>query len=69
MLAAAVAVPAALAGAVVALVVSKVVGWLQRRRQRRQDSDMLTDCELYEDEGELLTGSDSGQDAATAYDG
>lgn len=69
MLAVAIAVPAALAGAVVALVVSKVFGWLQRRRQRRQDSDMLTASELYEDEGEPLTGSDSGQDAATAYDG
>lgn len=72
---AAIAVPAALAGAVVALVVSKVFGWLQRRRQQQRrgqqdSSEQLTASEFYEEEGEeLLTGSDSAQDATTAYDG
>lgn len=61
--AAAIAVPAALAGAVVALVVSKLFGWLQRRRQRRYEQTE-TGSEFYEEE--VLTASD--QDAASAYD-
>lgn len=62
--AAAIAVPAALAGAVVALVVSKLFGWLQRRRQRRAGSDFTGSGSEYIEE-EVLTGSD--QDAASAY--
>jgi hypothetical protein len=57
-------VPAALAGAVVALVVSKLFGWLQRRRQRSRQE--LSGSEYYEEE--ILTASDSAQDAASAYD-
>jgi hypothetical protein len=65
--AAAIAVPAALAGAVVALVVSKLFGWLQRRRQSKQEhSSAGSGSEFYEEE--ILTGSDSAQDAASAYD-
>lgn len=60
---AAIAVPAAVAGAVVALVVSKLFGWLQRRRQRRYQEQ--TGSEYYEEE---VYGTDSAQDDASAYD-
>lgn len=62
--AAAIAVPAAVAGAVVALVVSKVFSWIQRRRQRRYEH---SSSGSYYEEEETVTGTDSAQDDASAY--
>jgi hypothetical protein len=50
---------------VVALVVSKLFGWLQRRRQQHGRQE-LSGSEYHEEE--VLTGSDSAQDAVSAYD-
>lgn len=60
----AIAVPAAVAGALVGLLVAKVVGWLRQRRQRKLRGSSRHADEEGEEE---WTGSDSQQDEAVAY--
>jgi hypothetical protein len=54
-----VAAPSAIAGAVVALLVSRVFSWLKRRRQQQRHRDAA--------DADAMSQSDSLQDAASAY--